>query len=528
MKLPDLKKILLVLAAVLAGGALLAGPASGAAKRCGKLPLSVKLSTSDPTGLLEGGAAWVYVRPRAKVFGAQVKVRRGNKVFARGRVTGRMASGRTTVIRLNLKNRPRAGRYRVVVTARKGGCRVRRTKFRAWRFRAPSLPVNASPFSTRVKDNVDAVRFALRPLRRSPIGRLRATLLNDNGATVAEQVIPELGKRQLIAELPIHGGLRPGRYRLRLNGYDELSKQWQRTVQRFRFVAGGGSARPVATTGTMVQKVAVDWSNGNWNGRQTGGFIAPGIGYGEIVCGPGQQWIRFYPSNGGREAAMMTWTYKNWGTWKEKALREAKYAENTGPDFREGLNKFGPTEKWSTGTFQGIISDRGPILGPGGTSLAEPTTYDLEWEWDFSRPKKARCHVEATFRTGTGLDQKPLARAVQLVWRGEANATAQNTESKIDFPGLGEITAICRPGPTGTRRLVIDSPVGGRVFTREGSEDHAVTQDEGPLVMRLPNNGMLFVQLNSGERVLVSSRWKANDPAAERNWCVVAAQVYSP
>ena len=46
--------------------------------------------------------------------------------------------------------------------------------------------------------------------------------------------------------------------------------------------------------------------------------------------------------------------------------------------------------------------------------------------------------------------------------------------------------------------------------------------------MRLPNNGMLFVQMDNGDRVLVSSRWKTNDPVASNNWCVVSAQVYSP
>lgn len=517
----------LALIAAFALVAVAATPAT-AGKRCGKLPLSVKLSTHNPTDMLESGFAWVYVRPGAGVYGAQVKVRRGGKVFARGRISGRMASGRTTVIRLKLKNRLTRGQYRVRVTARKAGCRKRRSKSRKWGFNPPSLPVKAAPFSTRVNDNVDVVRFALRPIRRSSIGRLRTTLLNANGATVAEQVIPELGNRQTIAELPIAGRLKPGEYRVSLNGEDRETGVTRRSVQHFRFVAGGGSARPVETTGMMVQKVAVDWSKGRWNGRQVGGFIAPGIGYGEIVCSPDQQWIRFFPSNGGREAAMMTWTWKNWGTWKEKALREAKYAENTGPDFREGFNKFGPTEKWSTGTFQGIISDRGPILGPGGVALAGPTTYDLQWEWDFSKPKKSRCHVDATFRTGTDLDQKPLARSVQIVWRGEANASRGNTESNYDFPDLGRVTAVCRPGPTGTRRLVIDSPVGGRVVTREGSDDYSVTQAEGPLIMRLPNNGMLFVQLNSGERILVSSRWKANDPVASRNWCVVAAQIYSP
>lgn len=514
-----------VFLAVLAFGA---APAAAKGKKCWKLPLSVKLSSHDPTEMLESGHAWVYVNPRGTVHAAQVKVRRGAKVFARGRITGKMASGRTTVIRLKVVNRMARGKYRVSVTARKAGCKVRRTKSRAWRFKPPSLPVRALPFSTRINDNVGVVRFALRPIRRTQVGRVRASLIDSRGATVAEQVIASLGSNQVVAELPISGKLSPGRYRVRLNGQDRSSGAWQRSVQRFRFVAGGGGAKPVNTTGEMVQKVAVDWYNGKWEGRQTGGFIAPGIGYGEIVCSPDQQWVRFYPSNGGREAAMMTWSYKNWGSWSEKSLREANYTAGTGPDFREGLNKFGPSEKWSTGSFQGIISDRGPILGPGGDALAQPTTYDLDWSWDFSNRKKSRCHVEATFRTGTDLEEPPLARSVQIVWRGEANATEANTESAYDFPGVGEVKAVCKAGPNGTRRLTIDSPVGGRVVTREGSEDHSVTQQNGPLIMRLPNNGMLFVQLDSGERILASSRWKANDPVAARNWCVVSAQIYSP
>jgi hypothetical protein len=278
----------------------------------------------------------------------------------------------------------------------------------------------------------------------------------------------------------------------------------------------------------MLQKVVVDWTAGQWQGRQVGGFIAPGIGFGEIVCSPDQQWIRFYPSNGGREAAMMNWTDKDWGTYREFALREAKYSAGTGPDFREGFNKFGPTEKWSRGSYQGIISDRGPINGPGGVSLAPPTTLDLDWEWDFSKPAKSRCKVAATFRTETDLSDFPLARSVQVVWRGEANATPANTGDLIDFPDLGEVRLTCEAGPTGVRRLDIDSPVGGRVVTREGSDEVSVPFADGPISARLPNNGMLFIQLNSGERMLVSSRWKVNDPAPEENWCVIAAQVYAP
>jgi len=521
-----LSSFLVVLSLGVVAAMAAAPQASASGGRCA-LPISVKLSSHDPTELLEKAQAWVYVRAKTRVRGAQVRVLRGGKLFAKGRITGRLASGRTTVIRLYRKKQINRGKYRVKVTARRDGCSKPRSKGRSWKFRAPSLPVRALPYSTKVNDNVGAVRFALRPIRRSNVGQVRATLLNSNGATVAEQLTPDLGAKQVVAELPISEKLSPGDYRVRLVGRDVSSDVWRSSTQSFRFVSGGGSAQPIPPTGMQVQKVGVDWSGGEWQGRQYGGFIAPGIGFGEIVCSPDQQWLRFYPSNGGREAAMMTWTDKNWGTFREIALREAKYANGTGPDFREGMNKFGPTEKWSRGSFQGIISDRGPIGGPGGASLAPPTTYDLNWEWDFSKPGKSSCHVEAVFRTETEQSDKPLARSAQVVWRGEANAAA-NGVSAVDFPGLGGVKLVCEAGPTGVRHVEIDNPGGGRVDTREGSNVESVAFEQGPITTSLPNNGMLFLQLNSGERVMVSSRWKANDPAPERNWCVVAAQIYSP
>ncbi len=501
-------------------------PASASGGKCG-VPVSVKLSSHDPTALLEKAQAFVYVRPKARVSGAQVRVLRAGKLFAKGRITGRLASGRTTVIKLNRKRKINRGKYRVKVIARKVGCSKPRSKSRAWKFKAPSLPVKALPYSTKVNDNVGVVRFALRPIRRSKVGQVQATLLNGNGATVAQEMIPELGTNQVVAELPISEKLSPGSYSIRLVGKEVSSDVWRTSTQSIRFVSGGGAAKPIPPTGMQVQRVAVDWSGGKWQGRQFAGFIAPGIGFGEIVCSPDQQWLRFYPSNGGREAAMMTWTDKDWGDFREVALREAKYANGTGPDFREGMNKFGPTEKWSRGSFQGIISDRGPIEGPGGESLAPPTTYDLNWEWNFSKSGKAECHVEAVFRTETDQSDKPLARSAQIVWRGESNA-ADNSISVVDFPDLGEVKLTCEAGPTGVRRLEIDSPIGGRVDTREGSDVESVTFEQGPITARLPNNGMLFLQLNGGERIMVSSRWKANDPAPERNWCVVSAQIYTP
>jgi len=507
---------------------LAAAPASAAPGSC-EPPLAVKLNSHDPTALLENSQAWVYVPRGARVHNVRVFVKRGSQVFAAGRITGRLPSGRTTVIRLNRKSEVNRGKYRIVAIARKGGCRKARAKTRQWGFASPSLPVKALPYSTRVNDNIGTVRFALRPISRSQIGSVRASLINSNGATVAETVVPELGRNQVVAELPISQKLAPGSYTVKLVGQETSSDIWRTSKQSVRFIAGGGAAAPVVPTGMEVQRISVNWNSGQWQGRQVAGFIAPGIGYGEVVCSPNQQWVRFFPSNGGRESAMMTWTDKNWGNWREFALREAKYATGTGPDFREGLNKFGPTETWSRGNFEGIISDRGPMEGPGGASLAPPTTFDLDWEWDFSRPGKARCKVSAVFRTQTDQEDLPLARSAQVVWRGETNATPENTVSTVDFPGLGEVEVVCQAGPTGERRLIVNnSDVGGRVVSREGSEETSTPFETGPIETKLPNNGMLFVQLNSGERILVSSRWKANDPAPEKNWCVIAAQIYTP
>ena len=122
-----------------------------------------------------------------------MRVLKSGKLFAKGRISGRLASGRTTVIKLFRKKKISRGNYRVKVVARTDGCRKPRSKTRSWKFNTPSLPVRALPYSTKVNDNVDVVRFALRPVRRSKVGQVRATLVNSNGATVAEELIPELG-----------------------------------------------------------------------------------------------------------------------------------------------------------------------------------------------------------------------------------------------------------------------------------------------------------------------------------------------
>jgi len=388
------------------------------------------------------------------------------------------------------------------------------------------LPLRAVPVSTLAGDNAGALRLTLRPVKRVRLGPVRIAFKNHAGKVLSRLRVAEPNAATAVVSLPLKRALRPGEYSLRLVGRRAAGGRQLSSTQKLTIAAGGGWAKPAAaSTGVNVQKLVVDWSGGKWAGREVGGFVAPGIGYGEVVCRPDTQMIRFYPSLGGREVAMMNWTYKDWGGYREKALREALYTTGTGADFNEGLNKFGPPEKTSTGSFEGVISDRGPIGGPGGVALAPPTTLSLNWQWDFTDPGSSRCHVEAVFRTEAAEPAPPLARSVQVVWRGEANAEA-NGSAAIDFPELGPVTLTCKPGQP--RRLTVDSPRGATIVTREGSEDGSLHEPNGPAVTALPNNGMILVEIEGGERILVASRWKLNDPDPAQNWCAIAAQVLSP
>ena len=118
----------------------------------------------------------------------------------------------------------------------------------------------------------------------------------------------------------------------------------------------------------------------------------------------------------------------------------------------------------------------------------------------------------------------PLARSLQVVWHGEANAAA-NGFSAIEFPGLGTVSIRCEPGEP--RQIRVESAGGAKITTREASEDSAITEGAGPVVANLPNNGMVVVEMSSGQRILVASRWKLNDPNPTKNFCAIAGQVMS-
>lgn len=385
----------------------------------------------------------------------------------------------------------------------------------------PGLPLSAVPVSTLAADNASDLKLILRPVKRAQLGAVRIAFRTTRGKLVARKRVASPGSGQTIVSLPLKRPLRAGKYRLRMVGRKAGGGHLLSATRKLSFADGGGWAGAEVVGGALIQRVVVDWYDGEPEGRTVAGFVAPGVGYGEVVCRPESQYVRFFGSSGGRETAMMNWTYKDWGDFQEKSLREAVYTSGTGFDFAEGLNKFNPAEKTSTGTFEGVISDRGPIGGPGGAPLAPVTTLSLSWDWDFTTAGQSRCHVEAVFRT----EAEPTAtaaRSLQLVWRGEANAPAHGF-SQVDFPGLGAVSIRCQPGEP--RQLRIESPRGARIVTREASEDMLLTEPAGPVVASLPNNGMVVVEVEGGERILLSSRWKLNDPNPNQNWCLIAGQV---
>lgn len=294
-------------------------------------------------------------------------------------------------------------------------------------------------------------------------------------------------------------------------------------------VPASAATKKQPDTGLSAQTAVVDWSKGEHDGKDTAGFVLPGIGRGKITCSPTAQYVRIYPTRQNRETSMMEWTYKDWGKGKESAIREDLKTKFSGPTFREGLNKFSPAEKEATGQYDGIVSDRGPLGGAGGTTgLAKPTGFKLTWEWDFSDEGKSRCYVKGVFNTERASSEKtPLARSAQVLWRGDANAPGRDTAA-VKVPGLGAMTLTCQPGFDGERSIVIDTEEGATITTREGSDSETVPQQIGPVLTDLPNNGMVFVAFDDGRQVVLSSRWKVNDPDGAQNSCAVAAQATTP
>ncbi|MEV4423260.1 hypothetical protein AB0L40_25285 [Patulibacter sp. NPDC049589] len=504
----------------------LAAPSASAAGRSAaacRTALSATLTTHDPTRLIDRAVAPVRVRV-GEATAVRVTVTRKGRTIASG-TAARLARGTTSVV-LKVRRAPAPGALRIRVTGRVAGCATA-SSTSPYRLRAASLPVRAALRGTTTVDGRSVVRVLLRSVGGRVTSGVRVRLLNAGGARVASTSLK--GRLTGLAEVALRssGTLPAGRYQVVVSGRTGSAKVAGSTEQAIT-VSAVTSDPSAAVAEPPRQRPVVDWSGASSAGRDVAGFVIPGIGHGELVCSAGTQWVRIFPTDQTREASMLTWTYRSWdgnAQDAEKALREALFTTGTGRDFNEGFNKFQPAEKQSTGEFTALLSDRGPIGAPGAASLAPPVSIHITWAWDFRDPSASRCHVQAEVvaqtagSTGVG--------SAQIVWRGDAAAAGRDTAT-ADLPGVGRIQLTCQATPAGTRTVRLDVPGAATVTTRQGSVDTAVPQAAGPVLAELPNNGQLQIDTATGARVLISSRWKVNDPDPTQNTCAIAAQSVAP
>ncbi|WP_022930639.1 hypothetical protein [Patulibacter americanus] len=522
--MPERPRTLLLGGATAVGGALLAltvsAPALAASTATCRTALTGTLDTRDPTTLQDRPVATVRLSGARSATGVRVTVTRRGRTLATGRAAGTVRTG-TAPVELRLRGTPARGPVRIVVRGRVAGCgTVRGTA--SWRLSAPSLPVRATLRATTVVAGRSVVRVQLRPVAGRRSRGVRVALLNAAGKRVASANVPGTLSGPTEVALQAAGTLPSGAYRVTASGRAGGSATMRATAA---VVLSAASTDPSAASATPSrQRAVVDWSGGKPTGRDVAGFVLPGIGHGEILCRPDAQGLRVYPTDLRRETSLLNWTYKDWGATadtREKALREALATTGTGRDFSEGLNKFTPPEKTSTGEFVALLTDRGTIAGPGDAALAAPVGVRVTWVWDFTSTGSARCHAEAEVVAQTA-GSTGIASA-QVVWRGDAAAAGRDVAG-TDIPGVGRLTVVCQAGPAGIRNITLATGAGGTVTTRQASEDVAVPQTAGPIIAELPNNGQVQIEA-AGVRILVSSRWKVNDPDPGQNRCSVAAQA---
>jgi hypothetical protein len=173
--------------------------------------------------------------------------------------------------------------------------------------------------------------------------------------------------------------------------------------------AGGegpiGPMGPPGPPGIVNQDISINWQNGEYAGRDSAAFVAPGIGRGEVVCSRNTEWVNFTPYDQSSDSEM--WAAIMHGNQpgreelgKEVSVRAAAgRAESWGEEFNLGLNVVNGTEPESQGSMVGIISSRGKLGSPGEAG-PPPTTFHLSWYWSFADPYGPRCYVAGTFETG--------------------------------------------------------------------------------------------------------------------------------
>ena len=527
-----LRRAALLLAAGAVGGLLAAAPAATA--DCPReLPLRVQTPTSNATALQRVGVVRVTSGAGARLGQLHVMLKRGRRTIAQG--SHAQALSGTVPMRLAFRRKARPGRVSLVVSGRQDGCAGRRWTRRTLRLDGRGLPIGV--IATTRDVHKGRVAVTVRAAGRQPISDLRARMLDAGGATIATVTRRSPLRTRARLQFAVRQPLPAGRYWLLVSASVRGEAGRGVHAATFDLPTGAGSEAvapaaprpaPGPPPGAVVQQVSLSWSAGRWQGNDSAGFFAPGIGDGQILCRPDAQWIRFFPADRSRDVAMTLWTFRDWEGGSEVAIREPEMTQFTGPDFTEGINKFTPSEKRSRGSFVGIVGDGLPPAGAFGSGRS-PTEIRLTWSWDFTDPADARCDVAATLTSQGPGTAGAVARGLALAWRG-ADAVPADTSTATPVPGLGTLRLRCDARPEGLRQLVVEPDAalpGLTLTTYEGSNRSDRALGHTPYVLALPNSGLVEASTPSGGplRLLVSSRWKVNDPDPAQNFCRLSAVV---
>jgi hypothetical protein len=331
------------------------------------------------------------------------------------------------------------------------------------------------------------------------------------------------------------------------------------------------SAAPALASGngSLYQRLEISWSGDNWRGHDRASFQIPGIGSGDVMCGPNTTWIQMFPSD--RDAENEMWNVK-WETKNgllQTAVKDARVYQfstptstiphGTGASAYEGFNQRTPIEAADAGSMVGLISKRRALNVPGGVGVA-PTSIELDWSWSGFHTRTAECHVLARFVTEISGPSRIVAEGASaplpsligpvgsfnLNWHGENEYPVSLTRhSSLTVPGIGTVSGICEEGLGGEAYLTLTPVLGltpfASVTTYQGEGlfnsltddyyDDPVSGVVGPIT--LPSNGFVIADVEpvwdapSGQEteLLVSSIMVTNNPDPASDYCEVSVEA---
>ena len=301
----------------------------------------------------------------------------------------------------------------------------------------------------------------------------------------------------------------------------------------------------------LVQHVTVKWDPSTRRKVYTKNAVIPGIGNLAMICKSNSTMIRLRTEHRQLETQMWLQKYEvknHHNVVSVKVPRVFRYPHaladgtgGTGYYAGENLNKVTPIENYSSGTINGIISQRPGRHQSGGSLALKPvTSFELNWFWNgFRHPARYRsCKIDAVFTT-------TFENRAGITWHGSADAAGRDSQ-RTRLPGIGWLDLECRAetDPTGAAQTLTiepDDPDADlyveRVFGEGWVDDHVVTQTYdygepepgllGPVP--LPSNATLrlHVRVAGAQRWLLVSSYRVTNTADPLlKLCEVSAAPY--